>query len=655
MLSIALVCSRIADAWRPRPRLGCADWCAKYVRLPVEFGIPGRFDLEDFPFWREPLDASVDPEVFGIVLMCATQTGKSEEVKAMMAAWSDLDPSPTMLVGPDKDYVSELRDKIYRTAQLNPVLADRIPSPRRWNLRWIDWGTAYTYLAWTGNTQRVSGKACRRVVCSEVDRFKQPVREGAIAKLIAERVKSFVRYLIVKEGTPTDELSKINAEFLDSDQRHFCVPCPHCGHYQELRFFPHRSGPYVGRGGVGGLKSEDGTWLTPEGVVRGAYYVCEQGCRIESADKPGMVRNGVWCPKGCQVDADGQIVGTPHRSGRVRGYQLGSIYARSITFGRIAAAYLEARAAGDLGLRNFFNNWLGLPYRVRAKVPQWRVLGDRLRGGHPRGTVPAAALFLTCGVDVQQDHCRWSVRGWGEGSSSWLVDWGMYQQRNGGDGLGIANSDLDQVTIEVLSKAWPLVSANATGQKVLHIRLLGADVGFEPHRVWDWVRKHPGDRVRAIAGDPHEASPFFRMNVVERSARDGKAYPGGMQRWGINTNTYKLNLQERWQRELGTPGTWLLTSTPLEGAQTYLQQLTNEGRLAVLNEKTGRVDMRWQVIDPGLGNHFWDIEVYNLALADMVTGGQWDNLTAEAIAAAKTTAGRDRIYPGEGRPDGRPW
>jgi phage terminase large subunit GpA-like protein len=146
------------------------------------------------------------------------------------------------------------------------------------------------------------------------------------------------------------------------------------------------------------------------------------------------------------------------------------------------------------------------------------------------------------------------------------------------------------------------------------------------------------------------------MNVVEKSARDGKPYPDGLQRWAINTDTYKQDLQSRWTRDLGSGGTWLLTAASLEEAETYLRQITNEGRIAKLNERTRRIEMRWQVIDPGVGNHFFDTEVYARALADMVTGGVWEGLGEEAKQAATTEpGGRSRTHYGDSRPDGRDW
>ena len=642
----------MAEAWRPRERLATPDWCAKNVRLPADFGTPGRYDLDDFPFWREPLAACDDPDVYSITFMTGTQVGKTETIKAALAAQSDVDPAPMMLIGPDKDYISEQKDKIYAAAEINPVLHSRLPPVSRRNLRWVDFGRCYCYLAWTGNTQRVSGKAVKFIVCSEVDRYKQPIREGAITKLIKERVKSFIRYKIIYESTPQDENSNIGACYNASDRRKYHVPCPHCGHYQELRFFPHKDGPYEGKGGVSGLKDENGDWISIDQVTKTAFYLCENGCRIESADKPAMVSRGVWCPEGQRVNVDGQLEGTPAQSGAHRGYQFGSICARTISFGRIAAEYLDSRES-SAKLQNFFNNWLGLPFSKRAKVPKWSQLGRRLAGGHPRGKVPAAAAFALAGVDVQSDRCYYIVRAYGEGKTSWQIESGVCVQLMGGDGTLIYNSDLDQLIPLLINRKFPLVQPNAVGVSQMPVLLVGVDTGFEPSRVHEWARKFTGERVRCVSGNSQMHEPFYRMSLVEKNARTGKPYPGGMKQWQINVNTYKADIQNRWQQPTNEAGAWFVHDKAVETAETYLRQVTNEGKLPKTNKETGRTEYVWQVIDEQLGNHYWDCEVYANALADMVTGGVWENVLQRAAPAPAARSAV--INPGSGRPDGRAW
>jgi hypothetical protein len=80
-------------------------------------------------------------------------------------------------------------------------------------------------------------------------------------------------------------------------------------------------------------------------------------------------------------------------SRRKLGFHLWSVHSESISFGELAAAYVEAVR---MKLAEFFGNWLGLEYRPETRVPQWQELGKRNAWSYnARGFVPAEAWFLT--------------------------------------------------------------------------------------------------------------------------------------------------------------------------------------------------------------------------------------------------------------------
>jgi phage terminase large subunit GpA-like protein len=605
------------------------EWCSSNIRLPSEVSSnPGKYDLRRFPFWREPLECVDDPQVEKISIMAGTQLGKTTLLEVILAALTRLSPAPAMLGAPDRDACRELRDKFYRLAESTPAVASLLPPAWRRNDQWIDFGGMICHLAWSGNRQRLSGKACKYVFCTEVDRWRQSPHEGQTQQLIQERVKSFHRSLIINESTPTDETSAIADLYDSSDMRRYFVPCPACGHYQELRFFVHKEGVFAGNGGVAGYQTPDGAWLTHDQAREQAYYLCERGCRIESHEKPGMVANGRWVPKGQTVGKDGKLKGEPERSPRHAGFCLGSIYSDTIDFGKIAAEYIGSRES-QKQLQSFWNNWLGLRWTTKTRSPKWQKIGRRLSGNHRRGTVPSGAFFLTAGIDTQDDCAYWVVRAWGEGSTSWLVDWGKVTRTVDGDGVPIPASDLDKLDDHILTRWFPLVQANPIGQAQLRVRL--ANIDYQGHRTWEvfqWVRsrKAIGDRLRIIAGDTRvPAGEFYRLSVVEKT-QDGKAYPGGLKRWAIDVDTYKEDVQSRFDAALDKPGAWWLTEKIIEEDSDYLRQICNEGRRMV-RDKNGHERMSWELIDHRLGNHYWDCEIYARCGADMVTGFDWDQLT----------------------------
>ncbi len=602
-------------------------WCEENLRLPAETAArAGPYDLGRHAYFREILAAVDDPEVEKIILMMATQLGKTTLLQAVLASYAALTPTPSMLVAPDKDAIVELRDRFYALCEASEPLRPLVPARQFWNNRWLDLGRMRTHLGYAMNTQRLSGKSCGLVLLTEVDRYRARKEQGGPEKLAEERVKAFTRYKIIMESTPTDEASRIHAQYLTSDERTYHVPCPRCNHFQKLRFHALKKGKLAGRGGVVGIRDKKGEFLSAEEAREGAYYRCEQGCRIEDRHKGDMVRAGRWVPKGQSIDGRGKLVGKPLKPPRIWGGQLSSIYAEHISFGRVAAEYLVSRDKIE-SARNFVQNWLGTIFRRQAKTPKWKQLWARLRGGHKPGSVPAWALFLTSGVDVGKDYCRWVVRAWGEGGTSALVDWGTTHMA-----AVRRTSHLEALEGTILVRHWPLTAPNALGQTSLETRMMLVDVGFGPHLVHGWYRtlaaKGLGKRVRQCVGRQDlKTGELWRSTVIERSARTGKVYQGGQERWEVNRALFNADIHSRWRQPIDEPGAWMFTDAKLADCDLYLRELTNEAPVSV-EKKRGRSVTVWDVIDRNIGNHFFDCEVYALAAAEMIVGGDWRELVA---------------------------
>jgi phage terminase large subunit GpA-like protein len=632
---LARVLGAAGAAWRPVAPPPTDVWSERNLMLPADTSAaPGPFDLSRRPYWREPLSLMDDPEIHSITIMGDAQGGKTVGLMAMLISRHTCSPAPSMLVTPDQDSSRELRDKVYGICDASPAIAGLVPPPRLRNDRSIDLGTMLCYLAYSGSAQTMRGRPCKFVFATEVDVWRDDPRLGASAQLIKARTKAFREsdYKVVYESTPTDDASTIAALYAHSDRRKFHVPCPRCRHWQELRFFPHTRGPYGGCGGVAGLVNKHGARLTPAKARREAYYLCEKGCRIDSEAKAEMIVAGVWVPRGQSIDeASGapRLVGRPSRSPRNAGFQISALYAPNLSFGDVAEAFLEHRENNQL--RAFFNNWLGLPDKAAAKLPHWKKLGQRLAWQHRRGTVPAEAYFLTSQADVQKDRSYYGVRAWGNGRTSWLVDWEcipkdeptVAEQRGGAPIAG----DLARLELEVLEARFPLVGKNPWGLDFLPVRLLGVDCNyrmFEVHNFVHRARTRYGDRVRATRGD-HKVDPsqLYRMNRVDTNARTGERYEGGLELWGVSVDVFREQQLALFGYPPAEPGGWRLTADVLELGTDYLRQIVNQGPQITVSP-AGKKVRRWVTRDPALGEHYWDIEVLQLALAHMITGGEWD-------------------------------
>lgn len=624
-----------AAACRPVEAPASLDWCTNNLHLPPETSAGGGpIDFVSRPYWRQPIELLDDPDVDTITIMGDAQGGKTIELMAMLTSRAKCDPAPSMAVTPDQDSCREFRDKVYSMCEVSPALEGSIPPEANRNDRWLDLGNMVCYLAYSGSRQRMRGRPCKYVFCTEVDVWSDDPRLGQSARLIQARTKAFAEHTVVYESTPTDDASAIAALYRRSDQRKFQVPCPKCNHWQELRFFPYARGKRAGRGGVAGLQDKHGAWLSPEQAKVEAYYVGECGCKITSHQKSEMSAAGRWVPKGQRIKGE-RIVGKADRPGRHAGFHMSSLYAPHESFGSMGYAYLDHRETG--ALREFFNNWLGLPFLVASRMPNWRKLGQRLAWPHRRGTVPAEAYFLTSMADVQQDRVYNVVRAWGDRRTSWLVDWEEYGRDEpkpqpapsepADESSPAIASDLAHLVTDVLAVRFPLVAPNPLGQVELSVRVLGVDTNYRMFEVHDFVKEAErrfGDRVRALRGD-HKVDPteLFRMNLVEKNARTGKRYEGGLKLWGVYVNAFREQLLALFDAPVDQPGAWRLTADVVSIGQSYLRQLVNQApKTEIL--PSGKTVVKWITRDQGLGEHYWDCEVGNLALAEMVSGGNWD-------------------------------
>ena len=78
----------------------------------------------------------------------------------------------------------------------------------------------------------------RYIGLDEIDAYVGDVQgEGEPCALAEKRASTFTRRKILLTSTPTiKDASRIEDEYLKSDQRKFFCPCPLCGFYQVLMF-----------------------------------------------------------------------------------------------------------------------------------------------------------------------------------------------------------------------------------------------------------------------------------------------------------------------------------------------------------------------------------------------------------------------------------
>jgi len=704
---------RMARAWRRVPPVPPARWLREHLRLDntVEAST-GRYDLSGRPWWRAILAAIADPTVESITIPAATQVGKTLSLLAAMLWIAENAPAPAMLVAPDRDTAVELAQRLYLNAEASlrggKLKRIKLPPERLRNNRYIDLGSMRIYLAWSGSRQRLRGRPCRYVFLTEIDVYASGHKTaGDPVSAAHQRTKAFFRGLHYHESSPSSSPSRItDLERAATARYRWHAPCPHCGLFQELRFFLHTTGKLAGRGGIGGLKDGSGDYVSPQIARAEAHYICEAGCRIDNDAKQAMLARGCWVPFGCRIKGEGRstqhagrkakarrcrperpcidgrrywrgpLAGEKPKSRRKLGFHLWSMHSEATSFGDLAAAFLEQKEQGRLA--EFFGNWLGLSFTPDSRVPSWAQLGKKAAWTNARRQMPREAWFLTAGVDCQGENngVRYVVRGWAPGRTSWLVDWG-WLERTAGDETELVKSDLVQLTDAVLKDGYPVIDEQGRpaetplGRRQVNVKLLCIDSNHLPMKIHHWMRWLPEGwtdpetgRVRAIRGD-HQLNPDTRwqLSTVESNSRTGEAYEGGMHVWRLRVYPFYDELLQLLAGEPGRTGSWHVTADCLTQGKAYLEQVVNFGQRTEWDPKTGKKKQVWAPRNGRVPNDFWDCEIYALAAAHMVVGDlgwgaeAWEAWRQSALlpktAAAKRAHQAQRRSVDAGRLDDR--
>ncbi len=392
----------IADAaWReglrPEPQVTVSEWADRFRRLPSTSAEPGRWRTDRTPYLREIMDAlSVASPVERVVIMKGAQTGGTEAGLNFLGYVICNAPGLAMLVMPSIDMVRRnTRTRIDPFFEIVPEIAARVvPAKSR------EAGNTATHKRFTGGELVMTGAnaasslrstPARFLVMDEIDAFPLDVeREGDPIALAVQRTVTYRgRRKILMISTPTIKgFSRIEAAYLESDQRRFFVACLHCAHAFVIGW-------------------KDIRW--PKGKPEDAACVCpECGSLHQERDKPALLRGGEW-----RATAPGD--------GRTQGYHLPALLSPFETWAEIAAEHGRV-AADPARLKSWVNTKLGETWEEEAaqtvdsgalsgRVEHWR-----------EGLTPGVAV-ITAGIDTQDDWLAVELVGCCAGEESWSLGW----------------------------------------------------------------------------------------------------------------------------------------------------------------------------------------------------------------------------------------
>ena len=421
------------------------------------------------------------------------------------------------------------------------------------------------YLTGANSPADLSSTPIRYLFLDEVDKYPGSTKkESDPVSLAVERTKSYrLNRKIFMASTPTLKTGLIwRAKEAAEAEKHYFVPCPHCGAYIELKFAQLK---WPG-------KEEE---PDPIQRARRARYVCQEcGCILTDRDKPAMLRAGRW-----------QFVRRDSQTPRSVAFWMNTLYSPFTTFEEVVREFLKVKDDPEM-LHNFVNSWLAEPWEdTKLKTSAELVLERQTET--PAWQLPSWTKLLTGGIDVQENSIYWTIRAWGDHMTSQCV----------AHGQALSGAELEQV----MGTVFPLPSGGS-----LMVDLALMDSGDQTDAIYEFCLLH-SDWVIPSKGSSKALPGFYRVSTIDKAG----SRANGLQLVLVDTGKYKDMIAARMRRPNGS-GSWMV----YKGCDLdYAQQVTSEHK--VTERSGGRQVERWVVKSTHADNHYLDCEVYAACAADL--------------------------------------
>lgn len=418
----------------PPDDLTVTQWAEAKRRLSAESAAePGPWRTERTPYLREPMDAFTDPKVRHIVMVAASQVGKSEFLNNCIGYIIDEDPGSILFIHPttiDAQEYSKLR--IAPMLRDSPALRQKIAAPKSRDSHNTILQKAYPggILTMCGSTEAhaLASKPIRYVFGDERDRWATSAgNEGDPWDLAMARQTTFYNAKAVEVSTTTiKNASAIEASYYTGTMERWNSKCPHCGEYHEIRWSDIRF-EYDEI-----IVSHKKTYK-----VKKVYYTCP-GCGCISTEAEMKRAPAKWIAENPEAYGQG-----------TRSFWLNAFVSQWASWESIVLKYLNALGSTKK-MQVVFNTCFGEPWEDRGDIEDEDSLLARRedygkdKNGEPV-ELPPGVLVLTAGVDTQDDRMEYEIVGHGFFGETWGIEKGIVMGRPDDDATW---NKLDEVVFD---------------------------------------------------------------------------------------------------------------------------------------------------------------------------------------------------------------
>lgn len=469
------------------------------------------------PYLREIMDSlSEDSPDKLVAFMKSSQVGGTEAGSNWIGYIMDHAKGPVAIVMPTErslnDWVSQKFDPMANdTPAVAEVLAKKSNRTSDNNAQRKKFTGGILYFKTAGSTAELKSTSLRYAMADELDEWDWTTTQGDPLGLLEVRLTTFYDRKLFAPSTPTmKDASRIEELFDNGDQRHFQVPCPHCGEYQHLKWPNVRWTKNV---------------ANPKRLDSVSYYCEHNGCVIEEHHKTAMMAQGRW------------IAEAPQNG--YKSYHINALYSPiglGLSWTELAYEWIEAQ--GDPAkLMRFINTRLGETFADRSHDLKPNVLVARAEPYALR-TIPIGVLVLTAGVDTQDDRFEIQITGHARGDVTMPIDYHV-----------IYGKPDEEKTRQALADYLVSAKFNNHYGREMKIEATAIDTGgHHTHTIYQFVREAASyglRRVMACKG----ASTYGRAILSKPSLQDinhrGRIVKKGVALYMIGADTAKHLLYGR--------------------------------------------------------------------------------------------------------------
>lgn len=549
--------TRIFKVLQPPPEMTLSQWADKFRRLSAGSSAePGRWKTAKAPYQKEIMDAITDITIKKVVIMSAAQVGKTDAmVLNPIGYYVHYDPSPIMVIQPTIDMAEKFsKEKLSPMLRDTPVLADRINEKSRNSGNTIMqkiFPGGFITIAGANSPTGLRSHTIRILLADEIDAYPASAgKEGDPLLLASKRQTTFWNKKQVDISTPTVKgASRIEVEYENSSRGEWNTPCPCCGELQ----------PLVWSNVV--FDKEDLTEIR---------YACSK-CGVISSEAE-------WK----EHFIDGTFVHEDPEN-PVRGFHLNTLASTLTTWQEVVEKFIIANAEMKKGNVELMKVWTNTEMGQTWEEDGETIEDDELlkRREKYNCEVPEEVLYLTAGVDTQDDRFEVEVVGWGPEYESWGIKYAAIY----GDNSDINNqvwNDLDTFLQQTFEKP------DGTKMKLSCVCIDSG--GHRTNQVYKFCKARFSRRVFAIKGSNDSAAAYIQK--PSKNNREG-AYL-----FTLGVDTGKSLLMDRLKVEDEGPGFCHFPKEEGKGYdEKYFKGLTSEKK--VMRYKMGRPYFAWELKDKG--------------------------------------------------------